>query len=151
MKEIKFRAWSRGRKEIKKVLSINFTGKYYVVDRAEKIDLWYYENEEIKLMQFTGTYDDDGTEIYEGDIIFSENEDGFCLFLVKFGENEKLPETVFASFYLKPIKQFEFSYEADSWNENDVSAIDIIEKYNPEQKDFFIIGNKFQNPELLEV
>ena len=149
MREIGFRAWNHSIRELKEVLSINFTGKYCVVDRAEKIDLWYYKNEEIKLMQFTSTFDDDGTGIYEGDIIFSENEDGFCLFLVKFGENEKLPETVFTSFYLKHLKCFEFLYEEEASSENDETTTEFVNKYNPDHKSFVIIGNKYENPELL--
>lgn len=148
MREIKFRALEKASNYMFKILSIDFdkeTVKVYKPTYHNELNL-----KDVELMQFTGTFDDDGTEIYKGDIVFCDNEDGFCLFLVKFGENEKLPETVFASFYLNPIKQFNFSYEADNWNENDVSAIDIIEKYNPEQKNFVIIGNIYENPELLE-
>ena len=36
MRELKFRAWNHSIRELKKVLSINFTGKYCVVDRAER-------------------------------------------------------------------------------------------------------------------
>ena len=149
MREIKFRAWSSGRKEMAEVESIHFKGNaVYLISKYLRL---VANLDETELMQFTGGYDDNKAEIYIGDIIFSENEDGFCIFLAEYGEYEKMPETIFRAYYLKPLKRFDFLYEKEEWSENDKTTTEFVNKYNPDHKSFVIIGNKYENPELLEV
>lgn len=58
MIEIKFRAWHR---EAKQML-------YPENNRQDYVFGWLYEGQPIEIMQFTGLKDENGKEIYEGDI-----------------------------------------------------------------------------------
>jgi uncharacterized phage protein (TIGR01671 family) len=69
MREIKFRAWDKIDKEMQQVTDIDF-----ILNKAftgNKIGERKYKHfpENIELMQFTGLYDKNGKEIYEGDIV----------------------------------------------------------------------------------
>ena len=149
MREIKFRAWYKEEKKMLPVQNLDFLCEYANVREPHNLYLWDFKD--IELMQFTGGYDDNKAEIYIGDIIFSENEDGFCIFLAEYGEYEKMPETIFEAYYLKPLKHFDFLYEKEEWSGNDKTTTEFVNKYNPDHKSFVIIGNKYENPELLEV
>ncbi len=150
MREYKYRAWYKELKKIIVVQHIDFILETVVFVDTDNMDLAVANSKDIELMQFTGGYDDNKAEIYIGDIIFSENEDGFCIFLAEYGEYEKMPETIFGAYYLKPLKHFDFLYEKEEWSENDKTTTEFVNKYNPDHKSFVIIGNKYENPELLE-
>lgn len=66
MREIKFRAWEKDLKEIIPVDDINFQRR-----QVNTQHVWRFF-EEVELMQFTGLKDKNGKEIYEGDIVTSE-------------------------------------------------------------------------------
>ena len=97
MREIKFRAWHKGKKIISEVLGIDILHKEIFFSNG---DVYYCEISDFKyieLMQYTGLKDKNEKEIYEGDIV---------KFLNGFFEviwcNEK------ASFMLKNKKYKEF-------------------------------------------
>jgi len=124
MREIKFRAWDKDNK-----LMCGINGIYQGVYEPDKLEFDIFnektgyqiyhvlQDEDIKVMQFTGLLDKNDKEIYEGDIVTEDDEIG----LVRYGDG---------MFYA-----FNYGFEHA-----------ILSS----PKDLEVIGNKFENPELLE-
>ena len=142
MKQFKFRAWT-GKELDFDIAVINGTawkeenpvgddvidknGRHYYTDWAK------YNKKDLVLMQFTGLTDKLGTEIYEGDILqpssYIKSKVGRCVVVFKKG-----------MFCFDIIKPFITSIGPMS------KSLSRGESANNE---FVIIGNKFENPELL--
>lgn len=141
MKEIKFRVWDRDDKKMYEVLS--YSPKTFGLDKphvgvrdigSNDSEIKYISTN-FNLIQYTGVKDKNGREIYEGDIVKStfSSIDGISIVYsdMKHSPFNRTPSTPF-SVNLYP------SGECCIWR--------YVESY-----DVKIIGNIYENPELVEV
>lgn len=127
----KFRAWDKETK------SMNGMAEIYR-NRNQEIEL-HARDESITLMQWTGLIDTNGKEIFEGDIL--KVTDGYSwleveyswLEVVSFNEHKGM-------FVSKEIHKNTDILESPLWN---LFITDLLQ--------IEIIGNIYENPELLEV
>jgi uncharacterized phage protein (TIGR01671 family) len=123
MRDFKFRAWHRTRKYM--------TWTYPIDTFYEKVD-GLAEDNEWEIMQYTGLDDENCKEIYEGDILQYDTEDGIVTAQVVFKVDDD-EDAHISGFYTEFIR---------------------IEDYPEDQADapiyFKVIGNIYENPELLE-
>lgn len=131
MREIKFRAWDKGNKEMLDVQELDYRDSYNgqpMVRTTMYSD--YFDTEDMILMQYTGLKDKNGKEIYEGDIVAIEFQRA-C----KRGKAVIRYDDKYASFVIKNTG--EIAHE----NEN-------LGDYQMEN--FEVIGNIYENKNLLE-
>ncbi|AGZ17333.1 YopX family protein [Lactobacillus phage PL-1] len=129
-REIKFRAYSSHNHKMYPVSNIEWDidGRIWVTadDGKNGIELI---DEEAHLMQYTGLHDKNGREIYEGDIIVAHPKMKYeipKIGVVQYGDYRPM-------FQYKLVDGEKYSI----WN-NDVN------------RTYEVIGNIFENPELLE-
>lgn len=128
---LKFRAWI---KEEKCFADYIETIRYY----AKEIDLCWggicesdcFYFEDVIFTQSTGLTDKNGKEIFEGDVLAIETDEGVTNLKVFWDEKHAL-----------------FMFESKKYNEKDLLAELVEDNTYP----FEIIGNIYENPELLEV
>ena len=126
MREIKFRAWSSVRKEMAEVEIIHFKGNaVYLISKYLRL---VANLDETELMQFTGQKDMNGKEVFEEDILKLENRD----------------------FGIVQYNNLNCNYYIQLINYHFNVAIDFKKVFSYQSK-VEIIGNKYENPELLEV
>lgn len=126
----KFRVWDKLDKEIYGVEEINwFNGEFDFIGDAITFKR---DADEVKLMQSTGLFDKEGTEVFEGDIIAIEVEEIETPINAKIFQNNKIGMLMFHVFE----------------DNEDVPMVELLEKNSVA---FAVIGNIYENPELLEV
>ena len=129
----KFRAWH---KELGRMMSIS--DMWFNVDSLGEIglndavmnDYITVSPDEIELMQSTGLKDKNGKEIFEGDILGIETDEGILNVNVFWDDKHAL-----------------FMFESEIHNEKELLAELVEDNTYP----FGILGNIYENPELLEV
>jgi uncharacterized phage protein (TIGR01671 family) len=130
MREIKFRAWHKVHKEMFSVFQLARNGLYGLEQRSDinGITTRWAAFEDIDIMQYTGLEDKNGKEIYEGDIVrYTKRHDPhFNKDICSVGE----------------VYWNGFSYRIKGSNYGQSE-----EKYAIQCE---IIGNIYENPELLE-
>lgn len=155
MNNVEFRVWSK------------LENKMYGVYRLDSLYISIIENNQFKqlpndveyvdLMQYTDCTDSKGKMIFEGDILLSSNENGTFLQLIGFGDSERDYDCMLKGF--KIINGY--TLENDDYEINQCkpltqqlvkkNEIPIVEKENIIMDGQWVIGNKYQNPELLKL
>ncbi len=127
MREIKFRAWSTKHKRMFETSSgVDEDGDWYTSGDYSEVCEVYEDNEKIMQMQFIGLKDKNSKEIYEGDILRDKNQ---AVCVVGFGADMDNVTFGFRLEYLQTVNSY------------------CIE---PSLVEFEVIGNIYENPELLE-
>lgn len=127
MRIIKFRAYDKETKKIYPVYTIHWAGPD--IAYIQIYDKKYHDSPEcfrdiaeFDLMQYTGLKDKNGVEIYEGDILKDYDE----IEVVKYYDGYFAPLAVYAGHgYIEKGEPWRYPEDAE------------------------VIGNKFENPELL--
>lgn len=127
MREIKFRAYHKERKEIFEIASIDFEEKKAALSNGV-IKLLNVDFKQFELLQYTGLKDKNGKEIYEGDIV-----------LIKLDETSTWHKTV--------VGFKKGAFIADLIDKEDYV---YIFHHGFTDDDFEIIGNIYENKNLLE-
>lgn len=140
MREIKFRIWDTENNEMLKVQELDFEPTFYGGRIAIRPDQYndYFDTEDMILMQYTGLHDKNGKEIYEADIVKITEK--------KYISNHKVIQ-------MKPIiADIEWSEEYLAYILITLSVKDAFENLADylEEYDIEVIGNIYDNPELLE-
>lgn len=103
--------------------------------------------------QYTGLKDKNGNKIFEGDIIRYADLDEYEYYLESKSEPELFDPDVFKNMwtYDEIVYCIACSYPAFDLNRNEWDVNGLAELANSEQYFYEVIGNIYDNPELLEV
>lgn len=126
MKEFKMKAWLKKEKKMVAIIGIDLNYQYirYTDDgNLFKDDYKIADFKDIELLQFTGTKDKAGQELYEADVILFNDGIDDIYGLISYDDDEGT---------------YRVSYE------------NITEHLSEREGDFEIVGNIFENPQLHE-
>ena len=159
-RKIKFRAWNKVWGMMSLVDKIEFEeGKPVSVSVTIKAtdfdhtDEWsdYEVGDDIILQQFTGLKDVNGVEIYEGDIILYPDTESEFIDVGIGGEGVKVAETGINSFFPVEFKDGEFGINVNLNSEILYNGWYTLRMALEEVESIEVIGNIYENPELLKV
>ena len=155
MRETKFRAYHKERKEMFEIASIDFEEKKAALSNGT-IKLLNVDFKQFELLQYTGLKDKNGKEIYEGDILLSSNENGIFLQLIGFGNDDREYSGMLNGFKIIDGRLLENDdYEIDECKEFTQELIKahnipILQPENMIIDGWWVIGNIYENKKLLE-
>lgn len=135
----KFRAWKKAGKELGRVGQITFEldgSVSCVLFKGKFLDFNVPINE-IVLMQSTGLKDKNGKEIFEGDVV---SRNSGMPSVVEFGK------WIYEEDFGYKIKNIGFYLNSSYDDDEFFQAMD----YEDIRKNYEVIGNIYENPELLE-
>lgn len=154
MRVPKFRAWDvREKKMFTNDQLIIWSGNVYANDNSKlKVDnLKGWNIDEKYLMQSTGLKDKNGKEIFEGDVVelhrFTKNyhKNGGL-----YEGEETLVGAVIYGYTVDDIKYFGKVYPPSWLFKNRYRELDFSDFSGIHEESFKVIGNIYQNPELIE-
>lgn len=123
-----FRAWDKDYEEMYLVDEINFD--YGEFESIGDGITFLRGADKVELMQSTGLKDKNGKEIFEGDILAIETDEGILNVNIFWDSKHAL-----------------FMFESKKYNEKDLLAELVEDNTYP----FEVAGNIYENPELFEV
>lgn len=157
----KFRAWIKTEKRMffsDDILNIDYENKEIVTQQIyfknglpDDRDIYFYDFDEIELMQSTGLKDKNGKEIFEGDVLkFNDEWAEYC--------HEGYVDGSVEGINYAEVERGEACFEFGKTKYSDSSLFILMEDEHLNFKDFIknedfefeIIGNIYENPELLE-
>lgn len=150
MREIKFRAWDKNnnewlyssRAELLTFYGFAIFGECTLLCTPSIDDLI-----NVEITQYTGLKDENGIEIYEGDII----QFTYWWFDGNVAESNLTGTIVYSdvcmSFQLKGVKNKD--WQQHTGHDNDNEYLTPFSELDFEEADFKVIGNIYENPELL--
>lgn len=127
---MKFKMFIKTTRKMYQVGKIDFEKERVYLKNGDSYTQSYFNFDDVILIPFTGIYDREGNEVYNGDIIEYRVGRFVDMTLVKWGKVE-------FSF----LKRTRISANKVSWKRGTYQGIHNYGK---------VIGNMYQNPELLE-
>lgn len=144
---MRFRAWNTFHNKWVKHFYITENGLIYNMEQPHRdlIGAVPIEQSGIVVMQSTGLFDVNGKEIFEGDVFTYLDDDNDPIYeniVVKFGQHTNMDtvferEPVYIGLYAEVQKG--------------TATLDVDTMYNDCEGRLTIIGNIYENPELVEV
>ncbi|HEM4055741.1 TPA: hypothetical protein U1W00_001356 [Streptococcus suis] len=142
----KFRAWDTFRNKWVKYFYITENGLIYNIEQPHRdlIGAIPIEKSGLVVMQSTGVFDKNGKEIFEGDVAVYLDGDNNPIYenaVVKFGQHTNMNtiyerEPVYIGLYIE--------------GQRGTATFDVDRMYNDCEGRLTIIGNIYENPELME-
>ena len=123
----RFRAWDKKTQTMLDVSLIDFKKSVLIGEHWEFGETNFINFDEIELMQSTGLFDKEGTEVFEGDILHHQIQTEYT-FIVKYDKDK-------CRWYGDGLSR--------------TYRIDIAKRFLPHY--YKVIGNIYENQELLEV
>lgn len=148
----KFRAWDKETQTMLDVSLIDFKKRVLVGEHWEFGETNFINFDDIHLMQSTGLLDKNGKEIFEGDILkFNDEWEDYCQEGYVDGFSEGINYVLIGS------KMTYFIFEKTKYPDSSLfyyvneEYLTFQEVMEDDELEFEVVGNIYENPELLEV